>query len=89
MYCFVIAFQNKKLHILGFTKDISYLMDYCDVIISKPGGLTVTESIVKNIPLLIPFAIPGQENENTEFLTREGYAILIEDLNKCYFLQYL
>ena len=81
-YCNENIFQNKKLHILGFTKDISYLMDYCDVIISKPGGLTVTESIVKNIPLLIPFAIPGQENENTEFLTREGYAILIEDLNK-------
>lgn len=80
-YCNENLFQNKKLHILGFTKDISYLMDYCDVIISKPGGLTVTESIVKNIPLIIPFAIPGQENENTEFLTREGYSILIEDLN--------
>ena len=81
-YCNDNIFQNKKLHILGFTKDISYLMDYCDVIISKPGGLTVTESIVKNIPLIIPFAIPGQENENTDFLTNEGYSILIKDLNK-------
>ena len=56
-------------------------MDYCDVIISKPGGLTVTESIVKNIPLIIPFAIPGQENENTDFLISQGYSLLIEDLN--------
>lgn len=81
-YCNENIFQNKKLHILGFTKDISYLMDYCDVIISKPGGLTVTESIVKNIPLIIPFAIPGQENENTDFLTGEGYSILLDDLSK-------
>ena len=81
-YCNENVFVNKKLHILGFTKDISYLMDYCDVIISKPGGLTVTESIVKNIPLIIPFAIPGQEKENIDFLTSEGYSILIEDLNK-------
>ena len=81
-YCNENIFHNKKLHILGFTKDISYLMDYCDVIISKPGGLTVTESIVKNIPLIIPFAIPGQENENTDFLIKEGYSILIEDLSK-------
>ena len=57
-------------------------MDYCDVIISKPGGLTVTESIVKNIPLIIPFAIPGQENENIDFLTTEGYSIHVKDLNK-------
>lgn len=81
-YCNNNQFENKKIHILGFTKDISYLMDYCDVIISKPGGLTVTESIVKNIPLIIPFAIPGQENENIDFLTSEGYSIYIKDLTK-------
>ncbi|OOM12017.1 MGDG synthase family glycosyltransferase [Clostridium saccharobutylicum] len=81
-YCNKNQFKNKKLHILGFTKDICYLMDYCDVIISKPGGLTVTESIVKNIPLIIPFAIPGQENENIDFLTKEGYALCIRDLSK-------
>lgn len=81
-YCNSNKFDNKKLHILGFTKDISYLMDYCDIIISKPGGLTVTESIVKNIPLIIPFAIPGQESENIDFLTSEGYALAIKDLTK-------
>lgn len=83
-YCNNNTFENKKLHILGFTKDISYLMDYCDIIISKPGGLTVTESIVKNIPLVIPFAIPGQENENIDFLVGEGYCIHvkhIQDIN--------
>lgn len=81
-YCNDNKFENKKLHILGFTKDISYLMDYCDVIISKPGGLTVTESIVKNIPLVIPFAIPGQENENIDFLISEGYSIHVKNLSE-------
>lgn len=83
-YCNNNTFENKKIHILGFTKDIPYLMDYCDIIVSKPGGLTVTESIVKNIPLIIPFSIPGQENENIDFLTSEGYSIKvnsIQDLN--------
>ncbi|AQR93314.1 MULTISPECIES: MGDG synthase family glycosyltransferase [Clostridium] len=79
-YCNNNTFENKKLHILGFTKDISYLMDYCDIIISKPGGLTVTESIVKNIPLVIPFAIPGQENENIDFLVGEGYCIHVKHI---------
>lgn len=80
-YCHLNEFKDKKLHIIGFTKDISYLMDYCDIIISKPGGLTVTESIVKNIPLIIPFAIPGQEEENMDFLTNEGYSVSIKDLS--------
>lgn len=81
-YCSKNSFNNKKLHILGFTKDIPTLMDYCDVIISKPGGLTVTESIVKNIPLIIPFVIPGQETENKDFLVQSGYSIYVEDLSK-------
>lgn len=72
--------KNKKLHILGFSKDIDSLMDYSDLIISKPGGLTVTEAINKNLPLLIPFAIPGQETQNVEFLTSNGYAIYIDNL---------
>lgn len=79
------AYPDKKLHILGFSNDIASFMEYSDVLISKPGGLTVTESIVKDLPLVIPFAIPGQEQENTEFLTSEGYAIevkKIEDINK-------
>lgn len=77
-------YPNKKLHILGFSKEISSLMDYCDVIISKPGGLTVTEAITKNLPLIIPFVIPGQEMENTEFLTENGcayYVPNIKDIN--------
>ncbi len=71
--------SNKKLHILGFSNDISSLMDYCDVLISKPGGLTSTEAIVKNIPLIIPFAIPGQELDNTEFLISNNYAYSLKE----------
>ena len=72
--------KNKKLHILGFSKDIDSLMEYSDLIISKPGGLTVTEAITKKLPLLIPFAIPGQETQNVEFLTSNGYALYIDNL---------
>ncbi|MDV4151579.1 glycosyltransferase [Clostridium sp. AL.422] len=74
------SIKNKKLHILGFSKDIDYLMEYSDLIISKPGGLTVTEAINKHLPLLIPFAIPGQETQNVEFLTSNGYALYIDNL---------
>ena len=76
------TYPNKKLHILGFSNDIASLMEYSDVIISKPGGLTVTEAIAKNLPLIIPFVIPGQEMENTDFLVSSGYAYYVKDIYK-------
>lgn len=77
-----IPTESKKLHIMGFTNDISTLMDYCDVVISKPGGLTSTESMAKNIPMVIPFAIPGQEIQNTEFLVNHNCATYVKNLNE-------
>lgn len=71
--------KDKKLHIIGYSKDIDILMEYSDLIISKPGGLTATEAISKHLPLLIPFAIPGQEYENVEVLTSNGYAIYLDN----------
>ncbi len=60
-------------------------MESSDVIVTKPGGLTSSEAINKTIPMLIPFAIPGQEQENTDLLVEKGMAIeikAIEDVNK-------
>jgi processive 1,2-diacylglycerol beta-glucosyltransferase len=74
------SIPNKKLHILGFTKDVSSIMDYCDLVISKPGGLTVTESLAKQLPIMIPFAIPGQEVQNTSFLTKAGCALYVKNI---------
>ncbi|GAA0181857.1 glycosyltransferase [Clostridium sediminicola] len=77
--------DGKKINIIGFTKDVPKYMEKNNLIISKPGGLTVSESIAKNIPMVIPFAIPGQEEENTEFLVQSGAAIKVnnnEEINK-------
>lgn len=66
--------DNKIIDILGFTKDIPKLMDIADITISKPGGLTATEALVKCVPMIIPYYIPGQERENTEVLVTAGAA---------------
>ncbi|WP_040210606.1 MGDG synthase family glycosyltransferase [Clostridium polynesiense] len=79
------AFMNppldKKIHIFGFTTAVASLMELSDIIISKPGGLTASEALVKNLPMIIPFAIPGQETENAEFLSSIGCAVYEPDLN--------
>jgi len=72
------AIADGKLNVMGFVDNISELMDDADVIITKPGGLTVSESIAKNLPMIIPFFIPGQEEENADFLALREAAVKIE-----------
>lgn len=76
---------NKNLNILGYTTEIPKIMKSSDLIITKPGGLTTTESLLSHLPMIIPFIIPGQESENREFLSKSNCAITInhlEELNK-------
>lgn len=80
------GYQSKKdITILGFTDKISHFMEMSDVVITKPGGLTVAESFAKNIPMIIPYYIPGQEKENADMLFEVGAALRVDhkkDLNK-------
>ncbi len=75
-----LPYRNKIIEIHGFVQNISELMDESDAIISKPGGLTTTEAIVKNIPMIIPFYYPGQEEENADYLVDGGMAIKVEKI---------
>lgn len=78
---FVNEIVSGRLDVYGFTNDISKIMDKSKLLITKPGGLTSTEAINKHIPMLIPFSLPGQEVENTQFLVDSNMAIAIRDIN--------
>lgn len=66
---------NKKVIILSFTNKMSELLSVSDILITKPGGLTTTESLLKELPMIIPYYIPGQEGENLDFLLNSGVAL--------------
>ncbi len=72
--------EGKDIVLHGFYTDIAGLMDESDLLISKPGGLSVSEAIAKKMPMLIPYLIPGQEEDNADFLDAEGAAIKVEDI---------
>ncbi len=52
---------------VGYTDKIALMMDACDVVMTKPGGISTTESMVKNIPVVHTNPIPGIEDENAKF----------------------
>lgn len=57
---------------LGYVHNVEELMSVSNLIITKAGGLTVTEALTKHLPLVIYKAIPGQEEENAHFVQRIG-----------------
>lgn len=66
---------TKKVVVLSFTNKMSELLSISDILITKPGGLTTTESLLKELPMIIPYYIPGQEEENLDFLLNSGVAL--------------
>lgn len=69
----------------GYIKNVEELMTVADIIITKAGGLTVSEALTKRLPLIIYKPIPGQEEENAYFVERIGAAKLAkteEELEK-------
>lgn len=70
--------NTKNVRILGFTDKVARLMAISSLVITKPGGLTSTEALVSNVPLIAINPIPGQEEENAEFLSRNQAAIWLK-----------
>ena len=62
------------LHAIGFTDRVADYMHAGDLLITKPGGLTVSEALAAGIPLAVFDPIPGQEEDNANFLETRGLA---------------
>ncbi len=69
-------FNDPNLKVYGFRSDINLFMDACDLIITKPGGLTSTETAIKNIPTIFTKPIPGCENYNANFFAKNNMALI-------------
>lgn len=70
--------KTDSVKILEFTKHVPELMSISDLVVTKPGGLTTSESLASHLPMVIINPIPGQEEENAEFLESKGIAVWIK-----------
>lgn len=74
---------SKPTKVLFFTNEVHKYMQISDLIITKPGGLTVSEALACNLPMAIFDAIPGPETENAEFLIDNNMAVKIQKGSAC------
>lgn len=68
--------ENKNLTLINWTDAPDEFMRIADVIISKPGGMTISECISLGKPLVIINPIPGQEEANARFMERNKYGVI-------------
>lgn len=73
------AHRPGRLVALGFTNEMEKLMAAADLVVTKPGGLTISECLALGKPMLLVSPIPGQEEHNAGFLMEEGAAWLAYD----------
>ncbi|MBR2109341.1 MAG: glycosyltransferase [Ruminococcus sp.] len=66
--------ENKNVHILGFVDDMGTLMDSADLYLTKPGGASVTEAQMKNLPMVFVDAVAGCEKSNLFYFLEKGAA---------------
>lgn len=69
--------KENSVKILEYTDKVAQLMSISDLVVTKPGGLTTTESLASGLPIVVINPIPGQEEENAEFLEKNKLAIWI------------
>jgi len=88
----VVCARNKKLfarlqrknypgvRVFGFVDNIQELMAVSQIIITKPGGLSIAESLVMELFPIFIAPIPGQETENARILSSYGLGICTDDI---------
>jgi len=69
----------QPFYVYGYVKDMAEWMGMADLIVSKSGGLTVSEALASELPMVITPPIPGQEAFNAQFLVNNGAAVSCED----------
>lgn len=77
--------SKDRIRVLDYTNKVPELMSISSIVVTKPGGLTTSESLASDLPMLIINPIPGQEEENAEFLEAHNVAVWLkknDDPNK-------
>lgn len=70
--------SGNRVLVFEYTSQVPEFMSISDLVVTKPGGLTTTESLASHLPMVIINPIPGQEEKNAKFLVKNGIAIWIK-----------
>lgn len=70
--------SHPGIRILGRTDRMADYMRACDLLITKPGGLSSTESAAAEVPTIQFCPIPGCETRNARFFSQQGMSLYVK-----------
>ncbi len=70
--------KAKNVKVYGFVDNVIDFMAASDVVVTKPGGLTVTECLFLQKPMILINKSAGQEKGNYKYLVNKKYALKAE-----------
>lgn len=73
----VMKENTPNITVLGFTNDVSNLLNIATLVITKPGGLSVTEALEMKTPMILIPGNGGQENYNANFVTKNKFGLRV------------
>lgn len=65
----------KNIRVLGFIETGPEYLAISDFVITRPGGITTSEALCFNKPMVLIKGVGGQEKDNNKFLQKKGYAV--------------
>lgn len=74
--------KRKPTKLFFFVDNVDDYMHASDLIVTKPGGLTTSESIACALPMCVFKAYPGQEEQNAALLVENGIAVTLDQSEK-------
>ncbi len=74
--------NSDRIIALSYTNELEKYMAICEVILSKPGGLTTTEIAVMGKPLIHIMPIPGCENNNADFFAERQMSLKCSNIEQ-------
>jgi processive 1,2-diacylglycerol beta-glucosyltransferase len=74
------ADRYPDFRVLPFVRVVPELMCVSDVLVSKAGGLTTSEALAMELPMIIFHPIPGQEYANRDYLVQAGAAVAADTM---------
>jgi processive 1,2-diacylglycerol beta-glucosyltransferase len=74
------ALAGSRAEVFGFVTNVHEFMSRSDLIVTKAGGLTVSECLARRLPMVLFSPIPGQEECNADYLLEHGAAVKARSL---------
>ncbi len=61
------------------SREVAQLFSIAKVLVTKPGGLTIAQALLKNLPMVLVNPLPTMEEMNQAYLARYGVAVGAKD----------